>query len=307
MLVNREVILAGVESTYNVAESLTGSDAILVEAPSWSHEGARMVERNNVKASLAMDQRVWAGTLKQVTFEVEMKGSGAAGTAPEMAPLLRGCGLGETVVASTSVTYAPVSTGHESITIMYYSDGIRHTLTGCRGSVSFTLEAGSFGKASFTFTGHEATPTDTALVTPTYDSTVPPPLVNVPFSIGGYSAVITNLAVDLGNTISTPSDISATDGYGEILLTKRDVTGSFNPEQVLVATKNYISEWKAGTTGALTTGVVGSTAGNRYTVSGPACYYSEIAPGDADGKRIFELSCGFAESSGDDEISIAFT
>ena len=307
MLVNREVILAGVESTYNTAVTLTGSNAILVEGPSWSHEGARMVERNNVKASLAKDQSVFAGTLKQVTFECELKGSGAAGTAPEIGPLLRACGLDETIVASTSVTYAPVSTGHESITLNYYSDGIRHVLTGCRGTVSFALEAGSFGKASFTFTGHEATPTDVSLVTPTYDSTVPPPLINVPFSIGGYLAVITNLAVDLTNGIATPASISAADGFGEILITSRDVAGSFNPEQVLVATKNYISEWKAGTTAALTTGVVGSSAGNRYTLSGPACYYRDIGAGDIDGKRAFEITCGFAESSGDDEISLAFT
>ncbi len=306
-LVNREVILAGIESSYGTQATLTGTDAVLVESPSWSHEGARMVERNNVKGSLAKDKSVFAGTLKQVTFDVELKGSGAAGTAPEIGVLLRACGMAQTIVASTSVTYRPASTAHGSATIMYYSDGIRHVLTGCRGTVSFSLEAGSFGKASFTLTGHEATPTDVSLVTPTYDTTVPPPLINVPFSIGSYSAVITTLSVDLSNTIATPSSISAANGYGEILITARDVNGSFNPDQVTVATKNYIGEWKAGTNGALTTGVIGSAAGNRYALSAPACYYREIAPGDLDGKRIFEISCGFAESSGDDEIALAFT
>ncbi|MCK7495178.1 MAG: hypothetical protein MZW92_31855 [Comamonadaceae bacterium] len=43
----------------------------------------------------------------QLTFDVEIKGSGAAGTAPELGVLLKGCGFGETVVAVTSVTYAP--------------------------------------------------------------------------------------------------------------------------------------------------------------------------------------------------------
>lgn len=308
MLVNREAIVVGIEGTYNQAPgSMPSTNAVLVENPSWSHEGARMIERNNVKPSLAMDQRIYGSTLKQVSFDCEIKGSGSAGVAPEIGPLLRACAMSEVIVAGTSVTYAPVSENHESITIHYYSDGIRHEITGCRGTVSFSLEAGALGKASFTFTGHESAPTDTPLITPTYDNTVPPPLINVPFRIGGYESVITNLAVEMGNAISTPADISAADGYGQVLITKRDVTGSFNPEQVLISVKNYIAEWKSGTRSLLETGVIGSAAGNRYAFSGGACYYSELAPGDVDGKRVFEISCGFAEVSGDDEISLSFT
>lgn len=307
MLINREVILVKIETTYNTDPTPVGTDAVLVESPSWSHEGARMVERNNVKASLAKDKSVYAGTLKQITFDVELKGSGAAGTAPEIGPLLRACALAEMVVASTSVTYRPASTAHESVTIYYYQDGIRHIVTGCRGTVSFSLETGSFGKASFTMTGHDYSVADASLVTPTYDSTVPPALINVPFTMGGYAAVINALSVDLGNAISMPASISATDGFGEIIITARDVQGSFDPALVLLATKNYIAEWKAGASGALTTGVVGGTAGNRYAFSAPVAYYRELSPADRDGLRTFEIACGFAESSGDDEISIAFT
>lgn len=307
-LINREVILARLETTYNVDPvPAAGTHAILVENPSWSHEGARMVERNNVKASLAKDKSVFAGTLKQVTFDVELKGSGSAGTAPEMGPLLRACGMAETVVASTSVTYRPASSSQESITIYYFADGIRHVITGARGNVSFNLEAGTFGKASFTFTGHDAGVTDVALPTPTYDTTVPPALIGVPFSIGGYSAAINALSVDLGNSLAMPPQISASDGYGEIFISARDVQGSFDPAQVTVATKNYINEWKAGTTGVLTTGVIGGTAGNRYSFTAPVCYYREVSPADREGLRVFEIGCGFAESSGDDEIAIAFT
>lgn len=307
-LVNREVILAKIETTYNTdSVPVAGTDAILVEAPSWSHEGARLVERNNVKATLAKDKSVYAGTLKQVTFTVELKGSGAAGTPPEIGPLLRACGMQQTIVASTSVTYRPVSTGFESVTIYYFADGIRHVLTGCRGTVSFNLETGAFGKAEFTLTGHDGGVTDVAVPSPTYDTTVPPALINVPFAIGGYAAAVNALTVDLSNGVAMPASMSATDGYGEILITSRDVQGSFDPLQVNVATKNYIQEWKNGTTGSFSTGVIGSTAGNRYAFTGPVCYYREISPADRDGVRSFEIGCGFAESSGDDEISIAFT
>lgn len=308
MLVNREVILAKVESTYNVdASPVAANDAVLVEGPSWSHEAARLIERAGVKASIGKDQTIYGGTLKSVSFETEIKGSGSAGVAPEIGQLLRGCGLDETVVASTSVTYAPVSTGFESLTIYYYSDGLLHIITGARGNVSFTFEAGAAAKASFTFTGHDGGVSDAAMVTPTYDSSVPVPLINVPFSIGGYSAVIASLSLDMGNAVGTPPDMSASDGFGETIITARDVNGSFDPEQVLIATKDYISEWKAGTTMALTTGVIGSTAGNQIQLSAPAAYHKEISPGDREGLRVWEIGVGFAESSGDDEYSIVFT
>src|SRR5688500_3893116 len=151
MLKSREVILAKIETTYNIDPGLAAADdAILVENPSWSYEGAKMYARSPVRPSLAPLKSLFGGSLMTVTFDVEVKGSGSAGTAPELGTLLRMCGLGETVVGATSVTYAPVSTAHESGTIHYYSDGKLHILTGCKGTFSANLETGGCGKLSFT-------------------------------------------------------------------------------------------------------------------------------------------------------------
>ena len=75
---------------------------------------------------------------------------------------MKACGLSETVVADTSVTYAPVSASFDSVTIRFY-DGTRHVLTGCRGSVTFNFVAGQFPVASFNFIGIYNNPSDTAL------------------------------------------------------------------------------------------------------------------------------------------------
>jgi len=309
MLTNREVILAKIESVYNTDPTPTGaSDAVLVESTSWSHEGARMIDRPLIKSTLGRPKQLFGGTLKQITFTCEMKGSGAAGTAPEIGPLLRACGLGETIVASTSVTYAPVSTGFESVTIYYYQDGILHKLTGCRGNVTFDLTAGGVAKATFTMTGHEASPTDTTIATPTYDSTVPVPLLGLSsLAVQSYSAIIQQLAIDLANEISTPESMAATDGYGEIRITDRDVKGTLNPEMTLVATHDWVGKWKTAATGSLTTGAIGATGGNIITVSMPAVAYRELSPGDRSKVRTMEVGFGAAYSSGDDEISIAYT
>lgn len=296
MLTKREVVAIKVESTYNTDAVPTATDAVLVENAQLSFEGARMVERAPVKPTLGKEKSIHAGNLAQITFEAEIKGSGSAGTAPELGQALRGCGLAETIVASTSVTYQPASSSLESVTIYYYQDGVRHVITGARGTVEFTLNAGEIGKASFTFTGHHASTTDVGLITPTYDSTVPAPAINTSFSVGGYAAAISALALSLNNEVVTPVSLGASDGYGEIRIADRDVSGSFDPEYTLIATKDWVTEWKNGTNQAISTGNIGS-AGNQYSFSIPTAYYRDLSQGDRDGVRTLEIGYGAA---GDD-------
>ena len=307
MLVNREVILVETEGTYNTDPSPTGAaNAILVEEPSWSHEGLRMVDRPAVRANIGKLQQIYAGTLKTISFNCELKGSGSAGTPPEIDPLLRACGFGVTNTPSTSDVYAPVSTGHESATIYYYQDGTLHKLTGARGNATFNVEVGNKGMVTFTMTGHDSAVTDASLVTPTYDSNVPPLVLGAAFSIDGFAGVISALTFDMSNTIAMPADMNAADGYGEIQLTQRDVNGSFDPEHELVATEDFIGNFKAGASMALATGTIGSTAGNRYSISMPAIYFKDVSPGEREGVRTLEIPFGAVESSGDDEVSITF-
>jgi len=313
MLSKREVILAKIESTYNADPTpATSSDEILVENLAWSFEGARMVEREAVRPSLGKLKQVWADTLMQVTFDVELKGAGAtysASVRPEVDVLFRACGLSSTVVTtsgSETVTYAPTSTGHESVTIYYYSDGLLYKLTGCRGTFSLNLEAGSKGMASFTLTGHTSTPTDVSLATPTYDSAVPPPVINGSFAIDSFAATISALSMDVANEVATPADLSASDGYGEIIITGRDPSGSIDPEAELVATEAFVLNWRSNTSMALATGDIGSVQYNQYSMTGPAVYYREVSQGDRDGLRTYDLTCAYAETATDNEFSILF-
>lgn len=307
-MVNREIILFKINGgAYGADAAPAASDAILVENIQWDNRGRRMIERPAIRSSLGKLKQVYGGSLIGIRFDVEIKGSGAAGTAPEFGPLLRACRMGETIVASTSVTYKPVSGSQEEGSLYYYEDGKLWKFLGVRGTVTGNLRTGGVGKLSFDMVGHLSGPTDSALVTPSYDSTVPPALINVPFTIDSYSAVIEALSWDLGNVVAMPPSIGATDGYGEVSVTSRDVNGSFDPEAVLVATKDFMGQWKSGAVMALTTGVIGATPGNRYQVTMPAVSYRDIAPGNREGIRTYNNSFGAAESSGDDEISLIFT
>ena len=310
MLTSREVVLVKKETTYNTdAVPTAAANALLIGNPSWSHEGLRMNDRNTVKNTNAVDQAVYGGTLKTISIDIELKGSGAAGTAPEFGVLFEACSYVETVSAGVSVTYDPTSTtaDQESVTVYYYQDGLRHILTGCRGTFSVNLETGAIPMATFTLTGHSGDPTDTAMVVPTLDSTVPVAVKGNAFTIDGYGADISALTFDAGVEVSTPASMKEADGFGEVFVGKRDLQGSFDPLMELVATEDFYGNFTSGLQMPLATGTIGSTAGNRFAITMPAVYYRDVANGDRDGIRTYEMPFGAVEDSGDDEVSIVFT
>lgn len=310
MLDRRSVLLSKDETVYNTdSVPVAGTNAVLIEELKWAFANIRTHERNPVRSSLTMLSPIYAGSLISVSGKCEIKGSGAAGTPPEIAPLLRGSGWKETIVALTSVTYKPssVQSDHKSQSQYFYDDGLLLKLTGARGKCSFDLSVGKPPMVHFDFTGHFVSITDVALPTATYGSTLPSMLLNVPFTVGSYAAVISKLAFDLGITLSIPENLAAVDGYGEVQITGRKPTGSFNPQRVAVATKDFIGTWRAGNSLALDTGVIGSVAGNRLQVTMPAIAYTDAGRGNQNAVGTYEMKFQAAESAGDDDISLAFT
>lgn len=306
MLTRKAVILAKKETTYGVdATPSAANDAILCSEPQIKPLGKRL-ERDHVRSSISPLQPLMIGEMYELTFTTEIKGSGTAGTAPEIAPLFLGCGLAETVVVSTSVAYDPVSASFDSLSIYFYRDGLMHKILGARGTLQAVLESSEYGKISWTFRGLYVGPTDTALVSGTYNAQLPPEVVGATFTMGGYSPVAKKLEVSLNNAFGRRDDINAAKGIKEVIIANRDTKGSFDPEAVLVATKDFWSEWENSTPQALSC-LVGSVAGNKYTISGPACVYDDLGYGDRDGLLTMEIPFTMAMSSGDDEIKFLFT
>lgn len=307
MLIKREVICLKIEAVKGQEQVPDASnDAILVSNIGFSNEGVRMVDRDNIKATLSKDQPIYAGSLKKITFDAEIKGSGTAGTPPEIGQALRACGFAERIVANTSVSYLPGSVDLDACTIYYYQDGSLRKMIGAQGTGSISAEAGSIGKVSFEFTGHDAGYADEAMVTPSYDSTVPVPLIGAQFKLGAFNAIVNALSIEFGNTLVMPGDISSADGYGPIFISDRAPTGSIDPLADLPSVKNFEQEWKDGLVTVLDTGVIGKTAGNKYQVKANVAY-TEIAQGDRDGIRSHDLSFNCVGVNGDDEIEMIFT
>lgn len=308
--VREQALYAAVETTPGTAETLAGDDVLQVmNLQPNPVENIRMIERPIIRSSLNPEQPVYGGSLFAVQFDVELKGAGSAGTAPRLGRLLRACGMDETIVASTSVTYTPSSdmASHDTVTIGYRDGPNFRVLKGCRGNVSINLTAGQYGVLSFRMVGKIESETQSSAPTPSFETTVPRAFVGASFAIGGTAVPIEALTFDLQNTISIAPNPNESDGFGEIRITERNTQGTVNPEAQPINTKDFIGLLRSGTTQTIQTGVIGSSAGNRWAISVPKAYFREIGFGEREALLTNDITFGCAENSGDDELSIQFT
>lgn len=311
ILSNRVVLAGKAEATEGTAETLAGADANnLIMEPKFDAD-VPMFKRGFLDNSLSPHGQIATTRGSAIGFKTEVKGSGTAGTAPALGKYLISCGMKETVVASTSVTYTPESAlaNIPTMTIAAYRDGLRKLMKGARGNLKYTGKGGEPGMLEFEFIGVDVDVTDVALPTPSgVEATVPFPLLSAAFSVAGFSALISQIQFDLANVLQRRGDINQASGFISTLLTSREPKGSFDPEDELVADHDFYGRWKANTTGVVTW-KHGLTAGNIVTFSIPKAQYIKIAEGDRGG--IATLAADFVmqrnTTGGDNELSIAFT
>lgn len=306
LIEERSQLAAKAEGTEGTAETLTAAEAILASEIKFDPD-INMEELNLQSSSLSPFPAVAGGRLAKMSFKCELKGSGAAGTAPEIGPLIKACGYGETIVGATSATYLPASSSIDSITIAKYIDGKRYLMAGARGNFEIALNAGKPGIIKFDFLGTALADTDAALLSGiSYDSTRAQPFQSASFTLDSYAAIVEAITIASGNTLSLRESANAAQGYLSTIIAKRLATMKLNPEDVLVATKDFMATWEAGSQVAFTA-TLGATAGNILTITEPKVQYNKLGQGTRNGIAITEIDAVLRRNSGDDELSLAFT
>lgn len=309
-------LAAKIETVEGAAETLAGADALLVMNPSFKPNTA-MNKRPNVSSSLSPFAAVAGARSATIEFDVEVKGSGTPGTAPEWGKLMKACGYAETIVTSpASVTYTPTSVSGGSpvsiptLTMALYEDGICNKIWGARGDVSLKEKTGEIALWHFVFTGADFGVTDAAMLSSgvSYQSTLPPVFANASFAVDSYSAVIENLEIRSGNSVSLRPDVNASSGYRSAVISGREPVLTFDPEMVTVATYDFYGKLRSGNEGAFSQ-VLGSVAGNIITITAPKVQYMAINPADRNKQRTLGIDCQLNRNTaaGDDELSIALT
>jgi hypothetical protein len=311
-LTRKKFLIAKIETTYGTDPSpVGGSDAVQVtnleltpiESDNVQAAAFQGFLGNSTRGTLVANKRV------SVTFDVELAGSGAAGTAPAFGPLLKACGLSQTIVSSVSVTYAPVSSSFDSATIYCFYDGTQHKITGARGTVSFNMTAGQFAVASFNFIGIYNAPDGTALsgsfTVANQAAALEVNDTNVTTATfhGVTSSRIESFDLALNNELLYKETAS----NKEVLITNRAPGGTAVIEAPAIGTTDFFAKAVAVATGS-TSLVLGATGGNIVTVNAAQTDITGCSYADTNG--VIALSMPYLAlptTAGNNEMSLVFT
>lgn len=303
-----KIVLAKIETTYGTDPAPTGAaNGMLMTNVEFVPMEGEDVSRDLELPYLAGQPTIPAGLRCRIKGRIELWPSGTAGTAPAWGPMLRACAVAQTIAAGASVTYNPISTGMESVTIYFWMGGTLHKVKGARGTGTMRWTAQGIPYFEGEWLGLFADPAETARDTPTLTGFKAPAIVtksNTPtFTVNAVALVMREASLDLGNQLEPRLLV----GSESIVIPDKAESFAFRVEATPLTTFNPYALAKAQTPMAVSL-VHGTAAG----------YISTLAIAGMQLKRPtgFENSQNIAEwplegiplpTSGNDQWSLALT
>ncbi len=323
---NRRQLAVKEESVEGTAETLSASDAtLLLEGSDIGFEDqTEMFEREVVQQSYSRFTDLAGVEGGMIRGACLLRGSGTSTVAPSWDTHLKACGMGrkdalyiiitgisgtfvhgETITGGTSSAtatisgtpanggfiYEPISTGMISATVGYYHDGTRELIYGARGNWSLRGETGQPAFMVFEYTGVTDDPSDTALLSPTYETTVPPVLKGTNLVFDAFSPKVGAIGIDLQNAVALRKDMGHAKGAHSARIGGRNPQLTVSPEMDLIANFDFYGRLR-GETLHKTIFDVGSVSGNRFKVISPETQIGQDTPSDRDGVSTVDLTCG---------------
>lgn len=311
MLKRRNVLLVKEEANYGVDPTPAPADNAILGIDVKIKEVPAPEERDVEMATLGKKASLLGKIYAEISFQVELQGSGTRGVAPRIGDLLEACAYTETIVAGSSVNYNPGSAGFKSATIYCYIDGRLHIVKGATGNIKKTIAAGKRALYEFTMKGLYTAFTEVALPSVTYENKdgvqiVPPIAKGCTLSLNSVtSLVVQQVEIDLGNKIAMRDSLGGTDGIAGFAFTGRNPSITLNPEAVSLSTYDFRADLlKTPRAFSLQLGTV---AGNIITHSAPKLNTTGFEYADRDGVLVESIKGELAEDSGNDEEQISFT
>lgn len=307
-------ILAKIESAYGSDAAPSGAaNAALVSNLSANPLNSNNVDRDLIRPHFGASEHLVGTVYKEVSFDVELAGSGAAGTAPAWGPLLRACAFAEVVTPSQRVEYTPITDGQESLTIYYYRSGALHKLLGARGDCTLKAVIGTRPVFSFRFMGLDGGLTATTNPTQTLSAWKTPLSVSdantgdltfgCTYSAGALSGGTPypsrGLELPFGNAVAHTALLG---GEG-IDITNRAIAGTLELDLSAADEASFMADVKANATRSL--GLVhGTVAGNKVLLYMPAVQFISPEESDVNGRALAKYGLRVTPVAGNDELRI---
>jgi hypothetical protein len=182
--------------------------------------------------------------------------------------------------------YVPATASIPLGSIAVYMDGLRWKFKDCRGTfVQEWMAAGAI-RGTLNLTGVYEGKDDAAVPAVTYDSTRPGTFRNGKFLIDGARAAISSLSLDQGGQLPYPPDPNESEGFGAPVHVGRRLAGRMDPNATLIATRDIMAKFRAGTMQHIHARALGGPAvnvGQRLGLTIPQAFYEAHNPGDRQG------------------------
>lgn len=298
----------GMESTYG------DGGASFTDIP--LHVGAMpdftppVFEQPVFRGTLARNAIIVGGAPVKIPVKLYAKGSGAAGTAPELGKLLRAAGMLQTISGGVSVAYTPRDTGHESIGFKHNLDGVEHLLIGARiGTGKMTFKGKEPMLIEADIEGLYVEPTLVALGSATYaDVAIRPPIVqSMALTWGAQSYIIPSLEITFNNSLNEFESINAGNlGINSLEYSDlRDWKFKLRVRRVAANDTEFYNALTAGTELAVTSTGFGS-AGNKIALVMNKVQFTKVMPVDEKGMLYYDCD-GNINYDSTTEFSLTFT
>lgn len=311
--IRNTAILAKIETTEGTDATPTGSaNALLVSEVTINPLNASNVDRDLVRPYFGASEQLVGTAYLDISFTVELSGSGTAGTAPAWAPLLQACGFAESGAGYKA--YAPdVPSAQKSVTIYYYDDGVLHKLLGAKGSFKLMATVGERPTLQFTLLGRDGGISAASNPSTTLTAWKQPKIItdtntsDLTFG-GSYSAgAVTGgtaytsrgLTLDCGNTtVFTPML-----GLETVDITGRAVTGSIELDLTAAQEVTFLGNVKANSLQALSV-EHGTAAGGIVGIVLTTAQLLNPKKSEANGRRLIGYDLRSVPSAGNDDLII---
>lgn len=290
-----------------------GANAMLVSNVSINPLNATNVARDNIRAHFGASEQLVGDAYVELGFDVELAGSGTAGTAPAWGPLLEACAFAMTDEASY-VEYLPVTNSQGWCDIYYFDDGVVHKVIGARGNATIKLNQGDRPVISYSFFGLDGGIAADALPAQTLTA-FQKPLVVTSQNSGDITLGATYLAGAVSGGTAYPSqgiEINAGQvvahnpilGAESVDVTNRSTTASLRLELTAAQEVTLMGEVKANALRALSF-QHGTTAGNIVLVHAPSVQFLNPSKEDMNGRRLIGFDATLLPTAaGNDELRV---
>lgn len=310
------VVLSKTETTYGTDAAPTGADnAILTGKPTWKLD-INNVERDIVRPYFGAAEELAGTRVCNLSFPVELVGSGAAGTAPAWGPLIAACAMEETVEAGVRVDYTPITNGQSSQSIYYFGSGARHKSLGSRGRLSVGMKQGEIPKLNFSFVGLYGGIAAATPGTVDFDAFEVPDVVldanstdivlggtvndtGAPVITGGTAYPSLGLELDFG--LEVP--LTALVGGESVDVTDRKVTGSLTLDVTAAQEVTFEGAVLANTLTSIAF-LHGNTAGKKVLVYLSNVLLRNPQEEELNGRRLIKYDVTGTPEAGNDEVRI---